>query len=59
MPLDVPEELADDEEARSAFREVGRRFRDEAAQIYIVVAIALQSFYAFATNLDAREKRKS
>ena len=35
------------------------RFRDEAAQIYIVVAIALQSFYAFATNLDAREKRKS
>ena len=58
MPLEVPEELRDDPENRGAFREVGRRFRDEAAQIYILVAIALQSFYAFATNLDTRERRE-
>lgn len=56
MPPEVPEELRDDPENRTAFREVGRRFRDEAAQIYILVAIALQSFYTFATNSDARER---
>ena len=35
MPLEIPEDL-DDEENRLSFREVGRRFRDEAAQIYIL-----------------------
>ena len=56
MPPDVPEELRDDPENRTAFRDVGRRFRDEAAQIYITVAIALQSFYTFATNAHERER---
>ena len=54
-PLEVPDDL--DSENRSAFRDVARRFRDEAAQIYLLVAIALQSFHAFATNLDKGEKR--
>lgn len=54
-PLEVPDDL--DGENRSAFRDVARRFRDEAAQIYLLVAIALQSFHAFATNLDRGEKR--
>ena len=58
MPVEIPDDL-DDEENRLSFREVGRRFRDEAAQIYILVAIALQSFHAFATNAEARAKRES
>ena len=57
MPLEIPDDL-DDEENRLSFREVGRRFRDEAAQIYILVAIALQSFYTFATNARERERRE-
>ena len=55
MPLEIPEDL-DDEENRLSFREVGRRFRDEAAQSYILVAIALQSFHAFATGADKQKK---
>ena len=58
MPLEVPEELRNDPENRTAFRDVGRRFRDEAAQIYILVAIALQSFYTFATTAREREHRE-
>lgn len=54
MPLQVPDDF-DDEENRLSFREVGRRFRDEAAQIYILVAIALQSFHAFATGADKQK----
>lgn len=54
MPVDVPDDF-DDEENRLSFREVGRRFRDEAAQIYILVAIALQSFHAFATGAEKQK----
>lgn len=57
-PPPIPEEL-EAEKNRVAFQEVGRRFRDEAAQIYIMVAIALQSFYSFASNAEARAKRES
>lgn len=57
-PPVIPEDLQD-EHNRSAFREVARRFRDEAAQIYIMVAIALQSFHSFATSADACSKGES
>lgn len=48
--MEVPEGLSVSD--RKSFREVAHRYRNEAGQTYLLVAIALQSYYLFAKNVE-------